>query len=135
MAPKKPPAATPAGLELDSLFEQELRAQNEDLRRMAALATFYKLHPSNRVTVEQFLVGLKQNKDIWAVVATLGVVDFAEALLGNRSVGTKAPRDARPTKGKSFPTQVGGSAGVPLQDAIRQRGRARLDGQTVGEPQ
>ena len=40
MAPKKPPAATPAGLELDSLFEQELRAQNEDLRRMAALATF-----------------------------------------------------------------------------------------------
>jgi hypothetical protein len=98
MAPKKSPATTPAGLELDSLFEQELRAQNEDLRRAAALSTFYKLHPSNRVTVEQFLTGLKQNKDIWTVVATLGVVDFAEALLGNRTVGGKAPRDARPAK-------------------------------------
>ncbi len=98
MAPKKSPAATPAGIELDSLFEQELRAQNEDLRRMAALATFYKLHPSNRVTVEQFLSGLKQNKDIWAVVATLGVVDFAEALLGNRPATGKAPREGRPGK-------------------------------------
>ena len=98
MAPKKSPASTPGSLELDSLFEQELRAQNEDLRRMAALATFYKLHPSNRVTVEQFLNGLKQNKDIWSVVATLGVVDFAEALLGNRSASAKAPKEGRPAK-------------------------------------
>lgn len=98
MAPKKSPVSTPGSLELDSLFEQELRAQNDDLRRMAALATFYKLHPSNRVTVEQFLTGLKQNKDIWAVVATLGVVDFAEALLGNRSTAAKTTREARPAK-------------------------------------
>ena len=80
MVAKKAPTSTPAGLEIDSLFEQELRVQNEDLRRQAALRTFYKLHPNNRVTVEQFISSVKQNKDIWSAVSTLGVLDFAEAV-------------------------------------------------------
>ena len=98
MAAKKSTAYAHGSLELDSLFEQELRAQNEDLRRQAAVATFYKLHPSNRVTVEQFLNSVKQNKEIWAVVSTLGILDFAEAVLGNRAGGNKAAREARPAK-------------------------------------
>jgi hypothetical protein len=124
MAPKKSPASPSAGLELDSLFEQELRAQNEDLRRMAALATFNKLHPSNRVTVEQFLNGLKQNKDIWAVVATLGVVDFAESLLGNRSGATKATKEGRPGKR----TRLTDSQKTALKGAITAVLGANKDG-------
>lgn len=124
MAPKKSPATPPAGLELDSLFEQELRAQNEDLRRMAALATFYKLHPNNRVTVEQFLNGLKQNKDIWAVVATLGIVDFADALLGNRTSGAKAAKEGRPQKR----TRLTDSQKTALKGAITTVLGANKDG-------
>src|SRR5579871_6033769 len=99
MVAKKAPASTPATLELDSLFEQELRVQNEDLRRQAALRTFYKLHPNNRMSVEQFINSVKQNKDIWSAVSTLGILDFAEAVLGHRPGATKASRsDAKPHK-------------------------------------
>jgi len=99
MVAKKAPTSTPAGLEIDSLFEQELRVQNEDLRRQAALRTFYKLHPNNRVTVEQFISSVKQNKDIWSAVSTLGVLDFAEAVLGNRGGAAKASRsESKPHK-------------------------------------
>ena len=92
MVAKKVPTSTPATLEIDSLFEQELRSQNEDLRRQAALRTFGKLHPGNRVTVDQFINSLKANKDIWSAVSTLGILDFAESLLGNRPAAGKAPR-------------------------------------------
>lgn len=99
MVTKKTPASTPATLEIDSLFEQELRVQNEDLRRQAALRTFYKLHPNNRVSVDQFINSVKQNKDIWSAVSTLGILDFAEAVLGHRQSNNKVSRsEAKPHK-------------------------------------
>ncbi len=99
MVAKKAPVTNPATLEIDSLFEQELRVQNEDLRRQAALRTFYKLHPNNRVTVDQFINSVKQNKDIWSAVSTLGVLDFAEAVLGHRTGVSRVGRgEGKPHK-------------------------------------
>lgn len=99
MVAKKAPTSTPAALEIDSIFEQELRSQNEDLRRQAALRTFYKLHPGNRVTVDQFINNIKANKDIWSAVSSLGILDFAEAVLGHRPTATKVSRsEAKPHK-------------------------------------
>ena len=71
-------------LDIGSLFEQELQARNEDLRKQAATRMFEKLHPSNRVTVDQFLTGIQQHKDVWAAVSTMGVLDFAATLAGGR---------------------------------------------------
>ena len=102
MAIKKGTAA-PAptnSLEIGSLFEAELQALNEDLRRQAALTMFYKLHPSNKVNVEQFINGIKQHKDVWSVVSTMGVVDFAEAVSGSRAGGVKAPKAETKAGGK-----------------------------------
>lgn len=87
-------------LEIGSLFEAELQALNEDLRRQAALTMFYKLHPSNKVNVEQFINGIKQHKDVWSVVSTMGVVDFAEAVSGSRAGGVKAPKAETKAGGK-----------------------------------
>jgi len=99
MVAKKAPPAPPATLEIDTLFEQELRVQNEDLRRQAALRTFHKLHPSNRVSVEQFISSVKQNRDIWSAVSTLGILDFAEAVLGQRVGPIKVGRaEGKPHK-------------------------------------
>lgn len=99
MAAKKGPApATTGSLDINSLFEQELQARNEDLRRQAALTMFYKLHPTNKVNVEQFIAGIKQHKDVWAVVSTMGVVDFAEAILGGKGRATAAPASGKPAR-------------------------------------
>ena len=104
MAAKKGPApATTGSLDINSLFEQELQARNEDLRRQAALTMFYKLHPNNKVNVEQFIAGIKQHKDVWAAVSEMGILDFAENLIGGAKVkaaaGTtgSAAAAARPT--------------------------------------
>ncbi len=92
MAAKKGPApATNNSLDINSLFEQELQARNEDLRRQAALTMFHKLHPTNRLNVEQFIAGIKQHKDVWSVVSSMGIVDFAESILGGKSRAPAAP--------------------------------------------
>lgn len=82
---------------LDSLFQQELSSVNEDIRRKAALGAFAKLRPNNNITVEQFLTGLQRHKEMWAVVAGLGVVDFAETLMGGgrKSTAGSAPKARR----------------------------------------
>ncbi len=80
-------------LDINSLFEHELQARHEDLRREAAQTMFYKLRPTNKITVEEFLAGITQHHDIWAVVATLGIVDFAEAIVGDKADHKAAPSD------------------------------------------
>ena len=60
----------------------ELQTVNEDVRRLAALATFYRLRPSNNITVEQFLSRLQGHQELWSAVRSLGIVEFAEALAG-----------------------------------------------------
>ena len=40
--------------DISALFEQELKARNEDLRRQAAMSMLSKLRPSPRVTMAEF---------------------------------------------------------------------------------
>jgi hypothetical protein len=84
--------------ELDSIFQHELASAHLDVRRHAALAAFRKLHPSNRITVEEFLAGLQLHKETWAVVSSLGIVDFAEALVGRRRPPTGSAPARRRTR-------------------------------------
>lgn len=87
-------------LDVTALFEQELQASHEDMRRQAALQMFAKLRPSNRVTVEQFLEGLRQHRDVWAVVSTMGVLDFASSLMGRSEAVPQTPGKATGKPGK-----------------------------------
>ena len=101
MAAKKGPASTMSNtLDINSLFEHELKARNEDLRREAAETMFHKLRPSNKVSVEQFVAGIKQHRDVWAVVSTMGIVDFADAILGGKTRPPASPtgKPARRTR-------------------------------------
>jgi hypothetical protein len=97
MAGKKT-AAPGTAFDITALFEQELQARNEDLRRQAAMTMFSKLHPTNKVSVEEFVSGLKQHKDVWAAVSTMGVLDFAEALVGRRPTESKPAKAQRRTR-------------------------------------
>ncbi|HMU41268.1 MAG TPA: hypothetical protein PKE31_19830 [Pseudomonadota bacterium] len=90
-------AATKSGLDIGALFEHELEARKEDLRRQTALLMFSKLRPGNRVTVEQFLDSLKQHADVWAAVSGMGILDFAQALAESKPESVPK-RDAKPAK-------------------------------------
>jgi hypothetical protein len=71
--------------ELEVLFQQELKLQDEELRRSAALATLHQLRLNNRVTVEQFLIDLQKHKDLWTVASQMGIRDLAAILGGGGS--------------------------------------------------
>ncbi len=86
--------------DITALFEQELQARNEDLRRQAAMTMFFKLHPTNKTTVEEFITSLKQHKDVWSAVSTMGIIDFVEAL------GGKRPTEAKPGKAAAKRTRL-----------------------------
>ena len=51
-----------SGFDISALFEQELKARNEDLRRQAALSMLPKLRPSARVTMAEFLDSLQSTE-------------------------------------------------------------------------
>lgn len=87
MATKKEGAV----FDIHSLFEQELQARNEDLRRQAALAMLPKLRPSSRVTMAEFLDTLQQHKDVWTAVLGMSVVEFASILSGGQRAESSAP--------------------------------------------
>lgn len=86
-------------IELDSSFLRELQPMNEDVRRLAALATLHRLRPSNELTVEGLLTGLHAHKELWAVIGSLGIVEFAQALTGPAaSLAATPPRRTRLTE-------------------------------------
>lgn len=85
--------ASPA-LELDTFFLRELQTVKEDVRRLAALATFNRLRPSNDITVEQFLASLQAHEELWTVVGSLGIVEFAQGLADRPA----APRATEPQR-------------------------------------
>lgn len=86
-------------VDLSNHFLQELQTVNEDVRRLAALATFYRLRPSNSVTVEQFISELQGHQELWSAVRSLGIVEFAEALAGHHApIATKPQRRPRLTE-------------------------------------
>ena len=80
--------------DISSLFEQELSARNEDLRRQAALAMLPKLRPSAKVTMADFLDTLQQHKDVWTAVLGMSVVEFASILSGGPRIEATTPKAA-----------------------------------------
>ena len=78
--------------DINALFEQELQARNEDLRRQAALSMLPKLRPSARVTMAEFLDSLQQHREVWSAVLTMSAVEFASLIAG--SPRTEATKDA-----------------------------------------
>lgn len=89
---------TASNTELDGLFQSELNSVNEDVRKKAALAAFQKLRPNNAVSVEQFFSKLQSHKEMWAVVSSLGIIDFAGALAGHKSAAAAAPPSQKRTR-------------------------------------
>ena len=111
--------ASPA-LELDSFFMRELQTVNEDVRRVAALATFHRLRPGNDITVEEFLTSLQAHEELWAVVRSLGIVEFAPALAGGGG-GRSGPAPRNISVWFAFDvTSTAGSRVI----AVRPRNRA-----------
>lgn len=106
---------TAPAAELDGLFQHELRAVNDDVRRKAALSAFQKLRPGSGVSIDQFLTGLQRHQELWAVVGTLGIVDFAEMLLGNKRAPSAGPSSAAPRKSR---TRVSDAQKTSLKSAI-----------------
>ncbi len=82
--------------DLEQLFHQELKTQDEELRRSAALSTLHRLRLSNRITVEQFLADLQRHKDLWAVASSMGILDLA-AIISGSGVGSHAAPAAAKT--------------------------------------
>ena len=90
-------AAKKAGsvFDISALFEQELQARNEDLRRKAALSMLPKLRPSARVTMAEFLDSLQQHREVWSAVLEMSAVEFASLIAGGpRTEATKAAPEA-----------------------------------------
>ena len=75
---------------INNIFESELKAQTAEQRTAAALRTFAKLRPTNRITTEAFFADLRKHAEIWTAVSAMGVQDFAATLLGHRP--DKSPR-------------------------------------------
>ena len=86
--------------DISALFEQELQARNEDLRRQAALSMLPTLRPSARVTMAEFLDSLQQHREVWSAVLTMSVVEFASLIAGMpRAEPTKdAPEQTKRTR-------------------------------------
>lgn len=123
MAGKK----TGTAFDITALFEQELQARNEDLRRQAAMTMFFKLHPTNKTTVEEFITSLKQHKDVWAAVSTMGIIDFVEA------IGGKRPTESKPGKAAAKRTRLSEAQKNSLKGIITSVLSNAKDGLSRGE--
>ena len=86
--------------DISALFEQELKARNEDLRRQAAMSMLQKLRPSPRVTMAEFLDSLQQHREVWSAVLEMSALDFAALIVGGpRTEATKAaPEQTKRTR-------------------------------------
>ena len=58
---------TAPAAELDGLFQHELRAVNDDVRRKAALSAFQKLRPGSGVSIDSLTTGY-YSRLAWRVV-------------------------------------------------------------------
>ena len=95
-------AAKKAGsvFDISALFEQELKARNEDLRRQAAMSMLSKLRPSPRVTMAEFLDSLQQQREVWSAVLEMSAVDFAALIVGGpkTEAAKAAPEQTKRTR-------------------------------------
>lgn len=67
---------------MPALYSEELQTLHEDISRKAALAVLERIRFSNSTSLGDFLAEMKQRKDLWAVLNTVGIVDFAMAICG-----------------------------------------------------
>lgn len=103
-----------SGADVEGIFQRELQAINEDVRRKAALSTLNNLKLNNRVTVEQFVSSVQRHKDVWSVVASMGIIDLAMALTG-RSTAAPEKAAAPKTRTRLSDDQKAGLKGVALR--------------------
>lgn len=68
--------------QMPALFSEELQTLHEDISRKAALAVLERIRFTNSTTLGDFLAEMKQRKEVWAVLNTVGIVDFAMAICG-----------------------------------------------------
>ena len=66
------------------LYHEQLREITDWYQRQAAMVSVMQLRPTNGVTVESLLTALQKTPDLWAAVATMGIIDFAKAIVGSR---------------------------------------------------
>ncbi len=102
-----------SGNDLEGLFQRELQAINEDVRRKAAVSTLNNLRLNNRVTVEQFVSSIQRHKDVWSVVASMGILDLAAALSGQGG----APKAAEKASGEKVRTRLSDEQKAGLKGA------------------
>ncbi len=100
--------------DVEGIFQRELQAINEDVRRKAALSTINNLRLNNRVTVDQFVSSIQKHKDVWAVVSTMGIIDLAMALTG-RSMADPEKAAGPKTRTRLSDDQKAGLKGVALR--------------------
>jgi hypothetical protein len=103
-----------AAADVEGIFQRELQAINEDVRRKAALSTIHNLRLNNRVTVDQFVSSIQKHKDVWAVVSTMGIIDLAMALTG-RAAPAPEKEAAPKTRTRLSDEQKSGLKGVALR--------------------
>lgn len=58
----------------------------EELHQAAALAKLGRLPLNNQITVKRFLDEIRKHKDLWAVVSSMGIRDFAAILSRGSSI-------------------------------------------------
>ena len=73
-------------LNIEELYKQELHSLHEKISKQAARDLLEKLQPSNKITVEQLFLDLKQHKQMWEEISGMGALDFLCALLGERKL-------------------------------------------------
>jgi hypothetical protein len=95
-------AGTKSGsvFDITALFEQELKARNEDLHRRAVLSMLPKLRPSQRMSMAEFLDSLQQHREVWSAVLEMFAVDFAIPINGGPRMepAKTAPEQAKRTR-------------------------------------
>lgn len=79
--PKTTPTIHP-GSDIQALYQQEMNMLEQGVRKQAAQNLFLKLRPSNRILVSEFIEQLQNNSDVWHTVSRMGIVEFAQGILG-----------------------------------------------------
>lgn len=73
-------------LKIEELYKQELQSLHEKISKQAAQSLLKKLQPSNKITVEQLFLDLKEHKAMWEEVSGMGALDFLCELMGDRKI-------------------------------------------------
>ena len=88
--------------DISALFEQELKARNEDLRRQGALSMLPKLRPAALVTMAEFFDSLQQHREVWSAVLEMPAVEFGALIAENYPLYTsKNSFQPRPKRSRS----------------------------------